>query len=49
MVCCICMKIVDKDHDCEVAKKMAANPIKLDAPFVHGDAVPSRDLKKATK
>jgi hypothetical protein len=45
-ICQLCVKIVPKPHDCEVAKRLAARPSKDNAPYIHSDATPTRDLSR---
>lgn len=43
-LCSICMAIVPKPHECEKGKEILARPPReLDAPYIHSDAVPTRD------
>jgi hypothetical protein len=44
LLCSFCVKIVPKPHDCEVSKRMAENPIELDATYIYSDAIPTRSM-----
>lgn len=42
VVCYVCNKFTEKEHDCPEAAKLIANPVIFDAPHIHSDAIPSR-------
>jgi hypothetical protein len=42
ILCYTCNRFVDKDHECEQAKKLIENPVDLGTAYIHSDAVPTR-------